>query len=90
MINQEEVKQGIDAQAALLVREIFSAFQNVYPNAHDVCKRCLPELRHVFSQGDLQRVFRRHGKAAMGTDDYFEFRTLLIEIGAVGCGAGED
>ena len=56
----------------------------MYPYAQDVCSQCIPELYNKFSIGDLERVFRRHGQKAMGTDDFEEFKKMLIEMGIIG------
>jgi hypothetical protein len=68
----------------LIINEIFVAFKPFYPNAEETCRRCLPELGHKFSMGDLHRVFTRHGKAVFGSDSLFEFQRMLLEIGAIG------
>lgn len=83
-LSEDMVVSGVRQQERLLVYEIFRAYKPVHPQAEDVCERCLPDLNVRFTQGDLLKVFNRHGKAAMGTDDYYDFRRLLIEIGAVG------
>ena len=83
-ISVEAITQGVNCVEQRLVREIFVAFKAVYPNARETCEQCFPELQHVFSIGDLERVFRRHGKRAMETDDFYDFKRMLIEIGAVG------
>jgi len=67
-----------------MVGEIFVAFKPTYPTAEETCKRCLPELGHKFTMGDLHRVFTRHGKAVFGSDNLFDFQRMLLEIGAVG------
>lgn len=61
-IGEEAIKQGVNAVEQKLVREIFVAYKAVYPNAQKVCEQCFPELQHVFTIGDLERVFRTHGK----------------------------
>lgn len=45
---------------------------------------CIPELDHHFSLGDLQRVFNRHGKKFFENGDFFDFKRMLVEIGAIG------
>lgn len=54
-----------------------------------MCERCIPELPFRFEVGKLHEVFNKHGKKAMGTDDFEDFRRMLIEIGAVGRVLGE-
>ena len=82
--NEQAVRKGISAVEETIVQEIFVAFNPIYPLAEQVCNQCIPELHHKFSIGDLERVFRTHGKKAMGTDDFFDFKRMLIEIGAIG------
>lgn len=83
-IDEKYIRDGVVAVEENLVKEIFVAYKAVYPNAEDVCRKCLPELHHVFTIGDLERVFRSHGKKALQSDDFQLFMEMLIEIGAVG------
>lgn len=82
--SEQAIRKGVSAVEETIVQEIFVAFNPIYPLAEDVCNQCIPELHHKFSIGDLERVFRTHGKKAMGTDDFFDFKRMLVEIGAVG------
>ena len=81
---EEAIRKGISAVEETIVQEIFVAYRSVYPYAQDVCELCIPELFMKFSIGDLERVFRTHGKKALRTDDFFDFKRMFIEIGAVG------
>lgn len=82
--SEEAIRKGISAVEETIVQEIFVAYRPVYPLAQDVCEQCIPELFMKFSIGDLERVFRTHGKKAMQSDDFFDFKRMFIEIGAVG------
>lgn len=83
-ISEVAIRKGISEVESTLVQEVFRAYRSQYPLANTVCEECIPELQHKFSIGDLERVFRSHGKSAMQTDDFHEFKRLLVEIGAVG------
>lgn len=83
-IKPEAVRDGIAAGEEILTSEIFSAYQGRHPNAENVCRRCIPDLPMVFSYGELHQNYTRFGKKALNSDDFYDFRTLLIEIGAVG------
>ncbi len=83
-IDEESIRLGVSSIEERIVREIFVAYRATYPSANTVCEQCIPELQHVFSIGDLERVFRTHGKTAMATDDFFAFKRMLVEIGAIG------
>jgi hypothetical protein len=83
-IGEERIVNGIRSVEDFMVREIFVAFDLVYPNAEETCRRCLPELGHKFTMSDLHRVFTRHGKAVFGSDSLFDFQRMLLEMGAVG------
>jgi hypothetical protein len=83
-VSQARVVNGISQVEDFMVREIFVAFNLVYPTAEETCRRCLPELGHKFTMADLHRVFTRHGKAVFGSDNLFDFQRMLLEIGAVG------
>ncbi len=81
---EQAIRKGISSVEETIVQEIFVAYRPAYPLAQDVCEQCIPELFMKFSIGDLERVFRSHGKKAMQTDDFFDFKRMLIEIGAIG------
>jgi hypothetical protein len=83
-ISEERIINGIRQVEEFMIGEIFVAFNPTYPSAEETCKRCLPELGHKFTMGDLHRVFTRYGKAVFGNDNLFEFQRMLLEIGAVG------
>lgn len=83
-VKPEAVQQGVAETEETITKEIFSAFKPIYPSTQNVCLRCIPELPLTFSYGELQEVFTKFGKKAMGGDDYFDFRKMLIEIGAIG------
>jgi hypothetical protein len=87
---QKSIIRGIGCVEQKLVKEIFIAYKYVYDRAEQVCSACIPELHHVFSIGDLERVFRSHGKVAFQSDDFSKFKIMLIEIGAVGRALGYD
>ena len=83
-ISEERIVTGIRQVEDFMVREIFVAFELVYPNAEETCRRCLPELGHKFTMSDLHRIFTRHGKAVFGSDSLFDFQRMLLEMGAIG------
>jgi len=83
-ISQGKIINGIRKVEEFIVSEIFVAFKLIHPTAEVTCKRCLPELGHKFSVGELHQVFTRHGKAVFGGEGMFEFQRMLIEIGALG------
>lgn len=83
-IGEEKIINGIRKVEEFIVSEIFVAFKLIHPTAESTCKRCLPELEHKFSVGELHQVFTRHGKAVFGGEGMFEFQRMLIEIGAMG------
>jgi hypothetical protein len=83
-VSTERIVNGIRQVENFMVREIFVAFNLIYPTAEEACRRCLPELGHKFTMGDLHRVFTRHGKAVFGSDNLFDFQRMLLEIGAIG------
>ncbi len=83
-VDADRIVNGIRQVEEFIVGEIFVAFNLIYPTAEDTCRRCLPELGHKFTMGDLHRVFTRHGKAVFGNDNLFDFQRMLLEIGAIG------
>ena len=83
-ISQDKIINGIRKVEEFIVSEIFVAFKLIHPTAEATCKRCLPELGHKFSVGELHQVFTRHGKVVFSGEGMFEFQRMLIEIGALG------
>ena len=83
-VSENKIITGIRKVEEFIVSEIFVAFKLIHPTAEVTCKRCLPQLGHKFSVGELHQVFTRHGKAVFGGDGMFEFQRMLIEIGALG------
>jgi hypothetical protein len=83
-IPEEKIINGVRKVEEFIVGEIFVAFKLIHPTAEATCKRCLPELGHKFSVGQLHQVFTRHGKAVFSGEGMFEFQRMLIEIGALG------
>jgi hypothetical protein len=83
-ISEERILAGVRKVEEFIVSEIFVAFKLIHPTAELTCKRCLPELGHKFSVGELHQVYTRHGKAVFGGESMFEFQRMLIEIGALG------
>ena len=83
-IPESRIINGIRQVEERLVTEIFVAFKPIYPNAEEICKRCLPELGHKFSVGQLHQIYTRRGKAVFEGDNLFEFQRMLLEIGAMG------
>jgi len=83
-VSEMRILNGIRQVEERIVTEIFVAFKLIHPTAEEVCKRCLPELGHKFSVGELHRVYTRRGKAVFNGENLFEFQRMLLEIGALG------
>jgi hypothetical protein len=83
-VSTDDLLAGVHETEETIIQELFGAYKPIYPRARQVCEACLPELPQSFPQGALHRVFNRHGKAKMYSDDFVEFRKLLVEIGALG------
>jgi hypothetical protein len=83
-IREEKIIYGIRQVEERIVEEIFGAFRMLYPTAEETCKRCLPELKHIFSLGTLHTVFNQHGRAVFNGGEFVDFHQMLAEIGAVG------
>lgn len=67
-----------------IATDIFSSFKRRFPMAEEVCTRCIPELPMVFTFGLLHKVYNRAGKTIMKDHHFFDFRSMLVEIGALG------
>jgi hypothetical protein len=84
VVTTDHVLGGVHQVEETLVQELFGAYRPIYPLARQVCEACLPELPQKFPNGVLHKVFNRHGKAKMHSDDFGEFRRMLVAIGAIG------
>ncbi|MBV6396348.1 MAG: hypothetical protein HFACDABA_01946 [Anaerolineales bacterium] len=83
-VEEKKIIYGIRQVEEKIVTEIFSAFKMIHPTAKDVCERCLPHLPRVFSTGELRKTFTQYGKVVFHGGEFFEFRQMLIDIGAIG------
>ena len=83
-VNERRIIAGVRQVEELIVSEIFSAFNMLHPTAEATCERCIPQLKHTFSMGELQETYTQHGKSVFGGNSFFEFQQMLTEIGAVG------
>ncbi len=83
-VSADAVVAGVRRVEELLAVEIFSAYSAVHPWAREACRRALPELDVAFEDGDLHRAFNRTGIAKTTGLQYFDFKEMLIEIGALG------
>jgi hypothetical protein len=84
VVTGRDLVSGVRQTEVILVQELFGAYHPIYPCARKVCEACLPELPQSFPQGDLHRVYNRHGRAQMHGEDFAEFKKMLVEIGAIG------
>lgn len=80
----EDVVRGIHSQEELLCEDVFRAFKHVHPSARSACQRCIPYLSIRFSEGDLVIAYKKHATDLAGIEDFFEFKKVLFEIGAIG------
>jgi hypothetical protein len=83
-IDPQSIRDGIQRIEQTVCYEIFAAYKHTYPQAREVCYACIPNLPMRFTTGELQVAFNRHGKPAMGSDDFGDFKRMLVEIGALG------
>jgi len=83
-INEKRIINGIQQVEERIVGEIFTAFDLIHPSAGEACKRTFPALKHKFSVGELHRAFTQHGRAVYDGEGHFDFRRMLLEIGAIG------
>ena len=84
VVTADHLLGGVHQIEETLIQELFGAYQPIYPLARQVCEACLPELPQKFPNGVLQKVFNRHGKKKMHSDDFAIFKRMLVEIGAIG------
>lgn len=86
---EESILEGIYEQENVICQEVFSAYESVHPGAKEGCESCIRYLPTRFSDGDLHKVYNRHGKGIREVYDYEDFKGLMIEIGAIGRVTGE-
>jgi hypothetical protein len=83
-IQEKSIREGIHRVEELVCHEIFAAYKHIYPNVDAVCAACIPDLHVRFGYGELHEVFNHHGKRTMVSEDFDEFKRMLIEVGIVG------
>ena len=83
-IKDERIILGIRRVEEPIVKEIFRAFHAIHPAAQEACRRCLPELEHVFTLGRLHQIYNRRGKAIFNWGEFDDFYRMLVEVGAIG------
>ncbi len=90
VLTSASIKNGVYLAETDLTNEIFEAHRYMYPNAKELCKKCLPKLGFTFTQPTIHKVFNHFGRK--NSPDYFrieEFMQMLIDIGCVGKIIGE-
>ncbi len=83
-VTREDVLYGVRQVEESIVEEIFSTFNILHPDAKEICKRCLPQLKKTFKLGGLHRVFNQHGKTVFVGGEFTDFYRMLVEIGVIG------
>ena len=87
-VSGPDIVDAITSVESTLCEEVFTAYEHKFPLAYETAKRCLPELHRTFSDGDLHRIFNRHGRAifekAGVAYEFADFKTMLVEMGVVG------
>ncbi len=78
------VIDGVRRVEDLLVAEVFTAYGAVHQSARDACRRLIPELPLVFTDGLLHRTYNRTGIRKDTGLAYLEFKEMLVEIGCLG------
>lgn len=81
---RDAVLEGIHETEETICAQIFAAYKYVHASAQQACEQCIPYLPLRFTDGDLHRVYNRHGKTLQGIFDYQDFKKMMIEIGAIG------
>jgi len=89
VIRDDDILQGIRRTEERIVTEIFTAFRPIYPTAEETCKSCIPELPHHFDLPTLHKTYNRYGKKFFAYNDFYDFKRMLLEIGAIGRFVGE-
>lgn len=84
VVDSASVVTGIRKQEPRIADEVCSAFRNKYPNLKKVCEKTINKLPIVFSNGQLHEVFNRHGKKVFGSDDFDDYKRMLIEAAVIG------
>ncbi|GEM_PF-731824 len=83
-IGGQVTRQGVARVEEAICHEVFAAYRHLYPRAEQVCAACIPELAVCFDYGALHVVFNQHGKRAFGSEDFDDFRRMLVEMGIIG------
>lgn len=83
-ISPQAVVEGVHNTEDELSADILTAYSAVHPLARTCCERSIPQLPLRFTDGLLHRVFNETGVKKLSGLEFEEFRTAMIEVGAIG------
>jgi len=84
IVDAASVIAGIRKEEVTLAEEVCSAFHIRYPSLKRVCESTIKYLPLVFDEGSLHSVFNQHGKKQFGSDDFDDFKRMLMESAVIG------
>jgi len=84
LVDAASIIAGIRKEEVNLADEVCSAFHIRYPSLKKVCEATIKYLPLVFDEGDLHNVFNLHGKKSFGSDDFDDFKRMLMEAAVIG------
>jgi hypothetical protein len=88
-VEAEAIPQKVRETEGIIVQEICTAYNTIYPDAYATCEATISSLPYVFKYGELHRIFNHHGKKVTAGISFDDFRRMMIEIGAIGVVNGE-
>ena len=83
----EIIRESVTDAESIIAREVFSAFQAVYPQALNACHSTMSRLPIEIKFGELEKQWRAHAKAIMERmelPEFYQFLEMLCEIGVIG------
>jgi hypothetical protein len=80
----ESIVKGLHSKERLLCNEILNAFKYRYPQGLQICERCIPYLPLQFAEGELLKVFMKHGMGFEKIHDFDDFKKMFFELGVIG------
>jgi hypothetical protein len=84
IIDRASIIAGIKKEEVYLVEEVCSAFHTRYRSLRHVCENTISSLPLVFDAGTLHNAFNQSGKKYFGSDDFDDFKRMLIEAAVIG------
>lgn len=83
-VSNHAVVDGVRNAESGIVHDVLASYRQVHPSAQLLCERVIPNLRMVFSEGELHRAYNQNGIRKESGLDFRQFLRVMVEIGCIG------